>query len=98
MTPPAFNFNMFMEKEKFATNGRNFTNWVLNLRILPTYAHKQYVLEAPLGPPPLDDDLDKVKNIYLIPQEDHNMVYCSILYGLEPEPQKRFENSNAFDT
>ena len=31
-------------------------------------------------------------------QEDHNLVHCGILYGLEPELRKRFENSNAFDT
>jgi hypothetical protein len=34
MAPPALNFNAFMEKEKLATNGSNFTNWALNLRIL----------------------------------------------------------------
>src|SRR4051812_39510132 len=34
MAPPAFNFNLFMEKERLATNGRNFTKWDLNLRIL----------------------------------------------------------------
>ena len=34
MAPPAFNFNLFMEKEKLATNGSNFTNWAMNLRIL----------------------------------------------------------------
>jgi hypothetical protein len=34
MAPHDLNFNMFMEKEKLATNGRNFTSWALNLRIL----------------------------------------------------------------
>ena len=50
MAPPAFNFNVFMEKEKLATNGSNFTEWAMNLRILLSAAQKQYVLEAPLGP------------------------------------------------
>ena len=50
MAPPAFNFNVFMEKEKLAANGSNFTNWAMNLRILLTAAQKKYVLDAPLGP------------------------------------------------
>ena len=51
MAPPTFNFNVLMEKEKLAANGSNFTNWAMNLRILLSAAQKQYVLEAPLGPP-----------------------------------------------
>ena len=61
MAPPAFNFNMFMEKEKLATNGSNFTNWALNLRILLTASQKLYVLEEPLGAPPADDASDEDK-------------------------------------
>src|SRR3954465_11293213 len=98
MAPPAFNFNVFMEKEKLATNGSNFTEWALNLRIILSAAQKQYVLEAPLGPPPFEDAPDEEKNVYQTRQEDHNLVHCGILYGLEPELRKCFENSNAFDT
>src|SRR3954467_14505141 len=98
MAPPAFNFNVFMEKEKLATNGSNFTDWAMNLRILLSVAQKQYVLEAPLGPQPFDDAPDEEKNVYQTCQEDHNLVHCGILYGLEPELRKRFENDNAFDT
>ena len=87
-----------MEKEKLATNGSNFTEWAMNLRILLSAAQKQYVLEAPLGPPPFDDAPDEEKNVYQTRQEDHNLVHCGILYGLEPELRKRFENGNAFDT
>ena len=58
MAPPPFNFNLFMEKEKLATNGSTFTNWALNLRILLNAAQKSYVLEAPLGAPPADDAPD----------------------------------------
>src|SRR5215216_4982629 len=98
MAPPAFNFNVFMEKEKLAANGNNFTNWAMNLRILLTAAQKQYVLEASLGPPPAPDAPDEEKNVYITRQEDHNLVHCGILYGLEPKLRKRFENGNAFDT
>src|SRR3954463_8810091 len=98
MAPPAFNFNAFMEKEKLATNGSNFTEWAMNLRILLSAAQKQYVLEAPLGPPPFEDAPDEEKNVYQTRQEDHNLVHCGILYGLEPELRKIFKNGNAFDT
>ena len=53
-----------MEKEKLATNGRNFTDWAMNLRILLTAAQKQYVLEALLVPPPAPDAPDEEKNVY----------------------------------
>ncbi len=98
MAPPAFNFNLFMEKEKLATNGSNFTNWALNLRILLNASQRSYVLEALLGAPPADDASDEEKNVFLTRKEDHNIVHCGILYGLEPELRKRFEHSNAYDT
>src|SRR3954471_17639333 len=98
MAPPNINFNLFMEKEKLATNGSNFTEWALNLRILLSAAQKQYVLEVLLGPPPFKDAPDEEKNVYQTRQEDHNLVHCGILYGLEPELRKHFENGNAFDT
>jgi hypothetical protein len=98
MAPPALNFNMFMEKEKLATNGSNFTNWALNLRIVLNASQKGYVLEVPLGNPPAEDAFDEEKNIFLTHKEDHSLVHCGILYGLEPELRKHFENSNAYDT
>src|SRR4051812_24164590 len=98
MAPPAFNFNVFMEKEKLATNGSNFTEWAMNLRILLSAAQKQYVLEAPLGPQPFEDAPDEEKNVYQTRQEDQNLVHCGILYGLEPELRKRFENNTTYDT
>ena len=61
MAPPAFNFNMFMEKEKLANNGSNFTNLALNLIILLIACQKRYVLDAPLGAPPADDVSDEDK-------------------------------------
>src|SRR3954470_25042958 len=70
----------------------------MNVRILHSAAQKQYVLEAPLGSPPFDDAPNEAKNAYQTHQEDHNLVHCGILYGLEPELRKRFENDNAFDT
>jgi hypothetical protein len=62
MAPPSLNFNAFMEKEKLATNGSNFTNWALNLRILLNASQKGYVLESPLGNPPAEDASDEEKS------------------------------------
>ena len=70
----------------------------LYLRILFTACKKLYVLDAPLGDQPADDASEEDKNVYLTQQEDHNIVHCGIMYGLEHELRKRFENINAFHT
>ena len=43
------NFNAFLEKAKLKDDGRNYTDWVRNLRIILIAAQKNYVLDAPLG-------------------------------------------------
>ena len=47
------NFNAFLEKEKLKSNGKNFAVWYRNLRIILNAAQKAYVLDAPIGAPPL---------------------------------------------
>src|SRR4051812_46285715 len=59
---------------------------------------KAICARSAVRPPPLDDAPDKDKNVYQTRQEDHNLVHCGILYGLEPELRKHFKNDNAFDT
>jgi hypothetical protein len=98
MAPPALNFNMFIEKKETSHQRRNFTNWAVNLRILLNASQKGYVLEAPLGNQPVEDAPDEEKNVFLTCKEDHSLVHCGILYGLEPELRKHFENNNAYDT
>ncbi|KAK1691919.1 hypothetical protein QYE76_008616 [Lolium multiflorum] len=49
---PSINFNQFLEKEKLKGNGSNFTDWFRHVRIFLTGGSLQYVLDAPLGPPP----------------------------------------------
>ena len=46
------NFNAFLEKAKLKDDGRNYTDWVPNMRIILIAAQKNYVLEAPLGARP----------------------------------------------
>jgi hypothetical protein len=43
------NFNAFLEKAKLKDDGSNYTDWVCNLRIMLIAAHKNYILDAPLG-------------------------------------------------
>ena len=54
------NFNVFLEKAKWKDDGSNYTDWVRNLRIIIIAAQKNYVLEAPLGVPPMPATADIV--------------------------------------
>ncbi|XP_051208097.1 uncharacterized protein [Lolium perenne] len=56
-----------------------------------------YVLDAPLGDLPTETALDEVKNVYLTRKNQYSIVQCAILYGLESELQKYFENHDPFD-
>src|SRR3954469_21246293 len=97
MAAPTINFNAFLEKEKLKNNGSNFADWFRNLRIVLTAGNLTYVLDAPLGDPPAADAPDEVKNVYLTRKTQYSTVQCAILYGLESELQKRFENSDPYD-
>ena len=57
------NFNAFLEKAKLKDDGRNYTDWVRNLRIILIAAHKNYVLEAPLGDKPAAGATPDVVNV-----------------------------------
>ena len=97
MAAPTINFNAFLEKEKLKNNGSNFADWFRNLRIVLTAGNLTYVLDAPLGDPPAADAPDEVKNVYLARKNQYSIVQCAILYGLESELQKRFENHDPHD-
>src|SRR3954470_21589715 len=97
MEAPTINFNAFLEKEKLKNNGSNFAVWFRNLRIVLTAGNLTYVLDAPWGDPPAADAADEVKNVYLARKTKYSTVQCAILYGLESELQKRFENSDPHD-
>ena len=92
-----FNFNAFLEREKLKSNGSNFTDWFRNLRIILNAGQKAYVLDAPLGDPPLPVESEDIVNIYRTRSDDYSIVQCAILYGLEPELQKRFEHTGAYE-
>ena len=91
------NFNAFLEKAKMKYGGRNYTDWVRNLRIILIASQKNYVLEAPLGARPAADATDDVKNVWQSKADDYSIVQCAMLYGLEPGLQRRFEHHGAYE-
>src|SRR3954469_8776721 len=97
MAAPTINFNAFLEKEKLKNNGSNFVDWIRNLRIVLNAGQLTYVLDAPLGDPPATDATDEVKNVYRTRKNQYSTVQCAILYGLESELQKKFENFDPHD-
>ena len=58
------NFKAFLEKVKLKDDGRNYTDWVHNLRIILIVAQKNYVLEAPLGARPDAGATTDVMNVW----------------------------------
>ena len=91
------NFNAFLEKAKLKDDGSNYTDWVRNLRIILISAQKNYVLEAPLGAKPAAGATPDVMNIWQSKVDDYWIVQCSMLYGLEPGLQRRFERHGAYE-
>src|SRR6266496_6288637 len=90
------NFNAFLEKAKLKHDGRNYMDWVRNLRIILIAAQKNYVLEAPLGVPPAPATLD-IMNAWQSRVNDYSIVQCAMLYGLESGLQRRFERHGAYE-
>ena len=78
------NFNAFLEKAKLKDDGRNYTDWVRNLRIVLIAAQKNYILEAPLGARPAAGATPDVMNVWQSKADDYSIVQCAMLYGLEP--------------
>src|SRR4051812_39345674 len=97
MAAPTINFNAFLEKEKLKNNGSNLADWLRNLRIVLNAGNLTYVLDAPLGDTPAADATDEVKNVFLARKNKYSKVQCAILYGLESELHKRFENHDPHD-
>src|SRR4051812_40219390 len=54
-------------------------------------------MDAPLGDPLAANATDEVKNIFLARKNQYSTVQCAILYGLESELPKRFENHDPHD-
>ena len=73
MANVVLNFNAFLEKTKLKDDGSNYTDWVRNLRIILIAAKKDYVLQAPLGDPPVPQNQD-VMNAWQTRADDYSLV------------------------
>ena len=93
----AFNFGVFLEKEKLKSSGSNFTDWHRSLRILLTGCKKSYVLDKPLGDAPANDASQDIKYVYESRSDDYIIFKCGILHSLEADLQKRFEFHGAYE-
>src|SRR5512146_2082515 len=91
------NFNAFLEKAKLNDDGRNYTDWVRNLRVILIAAQKNYVLEAPLGERPAAGATPDVMNVWQSKADDYSIVQCAMLYGLEPGLQRCFKRHGAYE-
>ena len=97
MSRATFNLVPFLEKEKLKTDGSNFMSWYRTLRILLAPHKMSYVLEVALGDKPADDAPQDVRNVYQTKTNDSSLVQSGMLYAMEAELQKRFENMSAYE-
>ena len=57
-------FYMFLEKTKLKDDSSNDADWVCDLRFILIAAHKNYVLDAPLGVRPIAGANTDVMNVW----------------------------------
>ena len=67
-------FNAFLEKAKLKDDGRNYTDWVHNLRIILIVAQNNYILEASLGAKPAVGATLDVMNVWQSKANDYSIV------------------------
>ena len=65
---------MFLEKNKLKDDSSNDVDWVRDLRITLIPAHKNYVLDAPLGDRPIAGADADVMNVWLAQYDDYLIV------------------------
>ena len=94
---PAINLGPLLEKKPLAANGSNYADWVRALRIVLRGIKKEYVLDAP-PPEHIDDDASKDdKDAHTVKCDYAIAVQCLMLTCMDPELQKRFDQTSAFD-
>ena len=89
-----FNLAPMLEKEKLAANGGNYADWIRNLRFVLRSAKNEFVLDQPLGDPPVPGVTQDVANVFTARIDDYESVQCLMLTCMEPELQKHFEWSS----
>ena len=67
-------FDMFLEKTKLKDDSSNDADWVRDLRIILIVAHKNYLLDAPLGDRPIAGADADVMNVWQARNDDYLIV------------------------
>ena len=83
-TNVSFNFNAFLEKTKLKDDGSNYADWARNLKLILTTSKKAYVLNVPLGDPPIPSVDQDARNVWQSRSDDYSLVRCGMLYSFEP--------------
>ena len=96
MSSPMFNLEQFLQGEKLKTDGSNFFDWQRNLRILLIPTKMSYVLDVALGDVPAEDSSQDEKNVYQSKVDESTIVKSGMLFAMEAELQKHFEEMSAF--
>jgi hypothetical protein len=97
MARPVFNLGAFLEKEKLKTDGSNFTTWFRSIRIILALHKMGYVLDVAVGAALEIGASDDEKAIYHTKVDDASFVQSGMLFSMESDLQKRFENMSAFE-
>src|SRR3954466_8764322 len=94
-TTSPFSLRSILDKDKL--NGKNYMDWVRNLRIVLRSDKKEKVLDTPIPDEPADNAYPALKNAYKIACDDSLEVSCLMLACMEPELQNKFEDQDAYD-
>src|SRR4051812_38779028 len=94
---PATNFALKSILDKDKLNGKNFTTWYRNLRIVLKHDKKENVLEEPFPEEPADNATAAAKNAYHKLKDESTEISCLMLASMEHELQQQFEDIRAFN-
>ena len=71
---PCFIFDMLLEKTKLKDVSSNDADWIRDLRFILIAAHKNYVLNAPLGDGPIAGADADIMNVWQAQYDDYLIV------------------------
>jgi hypothetical protein len=75
---------MILEKGKLHESATNFVDWFHNVRIVLKGVKKDYVLDATLGSPHVEEETPTAKELYQQQLDDYIRVQCTLLASMEP--------------
>jgi hypothetical protein len=73
-------------------------DWFRNVRCVLKCAKKDYVLEATLGDPPVEEATLVAKELYQQHLDEYVISQYALLASMESELQKQFEDWGSFET